>query len=73
MAEALLRGIRPQDGPFAGPVRELLQTAAETTTIPVLVILVVIAFAAVQNRIDRRDPKLAAAPVRTEPEYMEFD
>ena len=62
VAEALLRGIRPQDGPFAGPVRELLQTAAETTTIPVLVILVVIAFVAVQNRIDRRDPKLAAAP-----------
>ena len=44
VAEALLRRIRPQDGPFAGPVRELLQTAAETTTIPVLVILVVIAF-----------------------------
>ena len=43
-ATAMLRRFRPEDGPFAGPVRELLQAAAETTTIPVLVILVVIAF-----------------------------
>jgi hypothetical protein len=28
---------------------------------------------AVQNRIDRRDPKLADAPLRNEPEYLEFD
>lgn len=28
---------------------------------------------AVQNRIDRRDPKLAAAPIRNEPEYTELD
>ena len=69
----MIRRFRPEDGPFAGPVRELLQAAAETTTIPVLVILVVIAFVAVQNRIDRRDPKLAAAPLRNEPEYVEFD
>jgi hypothetical protein len=72
-ATTMLRRFRPEDGPFAGPVRELLQAAAKTTTIPVLVILLVIAFVAVQNRIDRRDPKLAAAPLRNEPEYVEFD
>lgn len=68
----LARGLR-SDGFFARPVRELLQAAAETTTIPVLVVLIVLAFVAVQNRIDRRDPKLAAAPLRHEPEYMEFE
>jgi large repetitive protein len=73
VSDVMLRRFRPEEGPFAGPVRELLQAAAETTTIPVLVILVVIAFVAVQNRIDRRDPKLVAAPLRNEPEYMEFD
>jgi hypothetical protein len=72
-AGLLPRRFRPDEGPFAGPVGELLQAAAETTTIPVLVILIVVAFVAVQNRIDRRDPKLAAAPLRHEPEYLEFD
>jgi hypothetical protein len=70
---AMARRFRPEEGPFGGPVGELLQAAAETTTIPVLVILIVVAFVAVQNRIDRRDPKLAATPLRNEPEYMEFD
>ena len=54
-------------------MRDLLEAAAETTTIPVLVVMVVLAFVAVQNRIDRRDPKLADAPVRHEPEYLEFE
>jgi hypothetical protein len=60
-------------GLLAGPVRQLLEAAAHSTTIPVLVVLVVIAFVAVQNRIDRLDPKLADAPVRHEPEYLEFE
>jgi hypothetical protein len=73
-AAALLRRLRPdEEGPFSGPVSELLQAAAKSTTIPVLVILIVLAFVAVQNRIDRRDPKLADAPLRHEPEYLEFD
>ena len=33
---------------------------------------VVIAFLAIQDRVDRRDPKLAQAPLRAEPEYLEF-
>lgn len=72
-ANALLRRFRPEDsGPFAGPVAQLLQAVGEKTTIPVLVVLIVIGFVAVQNRIDRRDPKLAEAPLRHEPEYLEF-
>jgi hypothetical protein len=57
---------------FAGPVANLVQAAAGRTTIPGLVILTVVVFLAVQDRIDRRDPKLANAPVRQEPEYLEF-
>jgi hypothetical protein len=60
-------------GLLAGPVGELLQAAAHSTTIPMLVVLVVVAFVAVQNRIDRLDPKLADAPIRHEPEYLEFE
>jgi len=55
-----------------GAVTQLLQAVGEKTTIPVLLVLIVIGFVAVQNRIDRRDPKLAQAPLRHEPEYMEF-
>jgi hypothetical protein len=61
------------DGLFGGPVQDLLEAAAHTTTIPVLVLLVVLTFVAVQNRIDRLDPKLADAPIRHEPEYVEFE
>jgi hypothetical protein len=50
----------------------VIQTAAERGTIPVALILIVVAFLAVQDRIDRRDPKLALAPLRDEPEYLEF-
>ncbi len=67
------RRIRQPEGFFGNPVRELLQAAAERTTIPVLVVVVVLTFLAAQNRIDRRDPKLANAPLRQEPEYMEFE
>ena len=64
---------RNPDNRLGNAVADLLQTAAETTTIPVLVLLVVLAFVAVQNRIDRRDPKLVNAPARDEPEYREFE
>jgi hypothetical protein len=67
-------GPRPLRGfdRLTNPVAGLVQAAAEHTTLPVLVVLAVVMFLAVQNRIDRRDPKLANAPVRHEPEYMEF-
>ena len=65
--------MRNPDNRLSNAVAELLQTAAETTTIPVLVLLLVLTFVAVQNRIDRRDPKLVNAPVRDEPEYRMFE
>lgn len=54
------------------PVAELLQVAAERTTVPLLLVLLIVGFVAIQNRIDRRDPKLVTAPARHEPEYLEF-
>ena len=53
-------------------VAAILQAAVQRTTVPLLLVLLVLGFVAVQNQIDRRDPKLASAPVRAEPEYMEF-
>jgi hypothetical protein len=38
---------------------------------PVLLVAVVLGFLAVQNRLDRRDPRLATAPVG--PEFLTFD
>lgn len=70
---SLVRQFRPTEPPFGGAVAQLLQAVGEKTTIPVLLVLIVIGFVAVQNRIDRRDPKLAQAPLRHEPEYMEFE
>lgn len=37
-------------------------------TLPLLLLVVVVGFLLLQNRIDRRDPKLASAPVGAEPE-----
>ena len=53
-------------------VAAILQAAVQRTTVPLILVLLVIGFIAVQNQIDRRDPKLASAPLREEPEYMEF-
>jgi hypothetical protein len=39
----------------------------EKAVFPVLLLLVMAAFLGIQNRIDRADPKLAAAPIRSEP------
>jgi hypothetical protein len=45
-----------------------LAQVARKPTIPLVVLGVVIGFLLLQNRIDRRDPKLASAPVGAEPE-----
>jgi hypothetical protein len=41
---------------------------ADKTAFPVSLILIVAAFLTLQNRIDRRDPKLALAPLNAEPD-----
>ena len=45
-----------------------LAEVARKPTIPLLLLGVVVGFLLLQNRIDRRDPKLASAPVGAEPE-----
>ncbi|MCU1691283.1 MAG: putative internalin, partial [Frankiales bacterium] len=47
---------------------DTFKKAARQPTLPLAVVFVVVAFLLVQNRIDRRDPKLASAPVEAEPE-----
>jgi large repetitive protein len=59
-------------GPISGAraVEALKDVAGETIrrpTLPLALLLVVALFLAVQNRIDRRDPKLAMASVEEEP------
>ncbi len=49
---------------------ETFRNAAREPTLPLTVLLVVVAFLLVQNRIDRRDPKLAAALAEAEPELV---
>ncbi len=53
---------------FGRVVRDTARAAARRPGLPLAFLLVVVAFLLVQNRIDRRDPKLAAAPVDAEPE-----
>jgi hypothetical protein len=38
----------------------------EKAVFPVVLLLIMAAFLGAQNRIDRADPKLAAAPIRSE-------
>ncbi|MCU1602335.1 MAG: hypothetical protein JWO22_3044 [Frankiales bacterium] len=49
-------------------IGKTLAQVAQKPTIPLLLLGVVVGFLLLQNRIDRRDPKLASAPVGAEPE-----
>lgn len=63
----LLPGALPvQDVPEV--LRELVTGTAAKPTLPLALLAIVLLFLLAQNRIDRRDPKLAAAPVEAEPE-----
>jgi hypothetical protein len=46
-------------------------TNADKAAFPFILLIVLALFLAVQNRIDRRDPKLALAPLRAD-EELEF-
>ena len=69
------------DGPGAAPSTEgsgslidFLKAALPTVqraTFPLLLLLIVALFFWIQNRIDRKDPKLALAPINDEP-YVGF-
>jgi hypothetical protein len=63
-------GVRDQPG-ILGRISGAAVEVATQLGFPLALALVVIAFAATQNYLDRRDPKLALAPVR--PEVMRFE
>ncbi|MGH2579261.1 MAG: hypothetical protein ACRDGP_00225 [Actinomycetota bacterium] len=52
-------------------IRSLAIQAAEALAFPLALALIVLLFVAVQNRIDRKDPKLALAPVA--PDLLRFE
>jgi hypothetical protein len=49
-------------------IRDSIAGTLERPTVPLLLLVVVVGFLLLQNQIDRRDPKLASAPVGAEPE-----
>jgi hypothetical protein len=49
-------------------IKNVLNSTITRPQLPLALLFVVVLFLLVQNRIDRRDPKLAAAPVTAEPE-----
>ena len=63
-------GFREQPGPF-GRIGEAAVEAAKRLGFPLALAVIVMAFAMVQNYLDRKDPKLASAPVG--PEVMRFE
>jgi hypothetical protein len=53
-------------------IGKIVAEAAQQAVFPVLLVLMVLAFLTVQNRIDSRDPKLALAPVDSEHDLLSF-
>lgn len=47
---------------------KLAADTSEKAAFPVFLLIVAVVFLAVQDRIDRNDPKLALAPVHAEPD-----
>ena len=60
----------PESSPATESVRalEIASTVAKKSTLPMSLLLVVVIFLLVQDRMDRNDPKLALAPVYPDPE-----
>jgi hypothetical protein len=52
-------------------IKNVIGSTITKPQLPLALFVIVVLFLLVQNRIDRRDPKLAAAPVEAEPE-LEF-
>lgn len=44
----------------------MIQAVVEKVAFPMVLVVIVLVFLAVQDRIDRNDPKLAAAPLWSE-------
>ena len=62
---------RTTHGPsLFGRIGEAAAQAAKQVAFPLALVIVVVAFLMVQNRLDRRDPKLAEAPIA--PDVLRF-
>jgi hypothetical protein len=57
----------PPVGDVPNVIGQVAVKSLEKPQFPLLLLVVVAVFLLVQNRIDRKDPKLAAAPVDAEP------
>ena len=53
-------------------VAEIVREAAKQLAFPLALTLIVAGFLALQGRLDRRDPKLALAPVDSEQDFLSF-
>ena len=56
------------DAPVPDVIKDVAIGTIKRPTLPLALLAIVVLFLLAQNRIDRRDPKLAAAPVEAEPE-----
>ena len=56
------------DAPVPDVIKDVAIGTFKRPTLPLALLAIVVLFLLAQNRIDRRDPKLAAAPVDAEPE-----
>jgi hypothetical protein len=65
--EALLVERAAAAGDDGGLIPVAMVRTLEKAVFPVVLLLIMAAFLGAQNRIDRADPKLAAAPIRSEP------
>jgi len=66
--------VRPPSNPPSNIIESagrVVEEAAEGAAFPLLLVILVVLFLIIQNRIDRRDPKLAQAPVHAG-EELEF-
>ena len=63
-------GVR-RDVPLTGAIKGVIGSTITKPQLPLALFVILVLFLLVQNRIDRRDPKLAAAPIEAEPE-LEF-
>jgi hypothetical protein len=57
-----------EDPGFLGKLRRAVGEAAERAAFPLLLLLAMAIFVLLQNRLDKRDPKLALAPIHTTPD-----
>lgn len=64
--------LSPTEPDLADRLAQAALDAAKAFTFPAILIGLIVGFILVQNRIDRRDPKLAYAPVSSDQDFLSF-